>query len=143
MDDVTIRLARTKADRDAVFRIRRIVFVKEQHVSPKMEFEGLDAGATHIIVLHGSKPIGCARIRFLGVKAKLERIALLKAYREKGIGTRLVNYLLRYCRRKNARHAVMHAQTHAMKFYQRHGFSTAGKPFNEAGIRHIQMHKQL
>jgi len=59
------------------------------------------------------------------------------------------------CRRRHAdlllgiarerRYAVvkLHAQTHAISFYARHGFNAVGADFLEAGIAHREMGLQL
>lgn len=137
---VKVRLVRNKKEQDAVFRIRNTVFVKEQQCSEAVEFDGLDASAKHAIVLYKNKPVGCARIRFLGKKAKLERIALLKKYRGKGFGKILMNYLISYCRRKKVFEIITNSQYHLKDFYASFGFKCRGKTFMEANIKHIQMY---
>lgn len=138
-----IRLARTKREMDAIFEIRRIVFLVEQHVPKAEEWDGLDDKSKHIIVTYSGKPVACARIRFLGNKAKLERIAVLKPYRKMGVGRSLVGYMVSYSRRRKAAQAVMNAQVHAKGFYQLCGFRPFGKTFMEAGIPHVKMHMKL
>jgi predicted GNAT family N-acyltransferase len=107
-----------------------------------MEIDGQDNLSRHVIVLYQTKPIGCARIRFLDGKAKLERIAILGKYQGKGIGRELMNYLVKYCRRKNVNKIVIYSQYHAMEFYEKCGFKAKGEKFMDAGIEHIEMELQ-
>ncbi|MCD6318277.1 GNAT family N-acetyltransferase [Candidatus Aerophobetes bacterium] len=101
--------------------------------------DGLENEAKHVIVKYRGKTIGCARVRFLENKAKLERIALLEDYRGKGFGREIMNYLIRYCKRKKVEEIFLHSQSYVKKFYEKCGFKPRGKPFLEAGIKHIEM----
>ena len=76
--DLRIRLIRDKKEFEQVLKIREQVFVKEQDVPKDMECDEYEHDSKHVIVLFKDKPIGCARIRFIDKKARLERIALLK-----------------------------------------------------------------
>jgi predicted GNAT family N-acyltransferase len=46
---------------------------------------------------------------------------------------------------REARHEVvrLHAQTHAIGFYEKHGFEAEGEEFMEAGISHFVMTRHL
>ncbi len=135
-----IRLANNKKEVDYVMKIREIVFIKGQKVPKKRELDGFDENAKHVIVIYKKTPIGCARIRFLHNKAKLERIALLKQYRGRGFGKNIIKYLVSYCKRKNPKEIVMHAQYYLKDFYNKCGFEERGSIFMDAGIRHIEMY---
>lgn len=143
MQKITIRLIRSKQELEQVFHIRRVVFTKEQKINEKLDRDSLDSTAKHTIVLLKDKPIGCARIRLVDGKAKLERIAVLKTYRGKGIGIALVNYLIIYCKRTKVKAIYMDSQHYLKEFYEKFGFMAKGKPFMEAGRKHIIMYKNL
>lgn len=134
-----IRLIKNKRELNAVLRIRKIVFIKGQHVPKSRERDGLDSTSKHVIVFYNSKPTGCARIRFLGKKAKLERIAILSSYQGKGFGRKLMDYLIQYCKRKGAKEIVVHSQIYVKDFYLVCGFKPRGKIFLDAGIKHVTM----
>jgi len=135
-----IRIVKNKKELNDVFKIREIVFVNGQNCPWECEMDGLDDSAKHIIVKYKGKTIGCARIRFPGNRTKLERIALLKEYRGKGFGRELMNYLIRYCRRKKVEEIFLHSQLYVKNFYKKCGFRLRGKIFLEAGIEHIEMY---
>ena len=139
--DLEIRLIQNEDEYNKILTLRRIVFVREQNVPPKIEFDGLDKESTHIIVKLGKEMIGCARIRSFNGKIKLERIAILKEYRSQGFGKRLIQYLLYYSKQGNAKEIIVHAQYHMKSFYEEFGFKTRGKTFREAGIKHIEMYE--
>ena len=138
--NLKVRLIKNKKELGKVLTIREIIFIKEQKVSKEIEVDGLDKISKHIIVFYKAKPIGCARIRFVGKKAKLERIALLKGYRSKGIGKILMYYLINYCKNKNFKNIFMNSQYYLKDYYSKFGFKSRGKPFTEAGIKHIEMY---
>ncbi|MFA6530864.1 MAG: GNAT family N-acetyltransferase [Candidatus Micrarchaeia archaeon] len=136
---LTIRLAKNRRELNQVLKIREMVFVKGQGISLERERDGLDKSSKHAIVLYHSKPIGCARIRILDKKAKLERIAILKKYQGKGFGRKLADYLIEYCRRRKVKEIVMHSQKYIEQFYGSCGFKRRGKEFTDAGIKHVEM----
>jgi len=77
-NNIQIRSIKNKKELEQVFRIREIIFIREQKVQKNIERDEFDKISKHVIILYKNKPVGCARIRLIGKKAKLERIALLK-----------------------------------------------------------------
>ena len=138
-DNISIRFVRNKAEYSMAVNIRRSVFIKEQGVTEEEEIDEWEDTCLHVLAVLNKNPVGCARIRFLDNKAKLERIAVLKAYRGKGYGRELTNYLLRYCLRKKIQDIYLHAQWRTRDFYRKLGFQPVGSKFKEANIEHIKM----
>jgi predicted GNAT family N-acyltransferase len=138
-----IKLIENKVELKQAFEIRNTVFGKEQKIPRELDFDGKDKEAKHALIFYNNKPIGCARIRFIGGKAKLERIAIIKKYRGKGFGNALVSYLINYCKRRKAKEIYFDSQYHARDFYTKIGFKIKGKPFAEAGIKHIGMYLKI
>ncbi len=138
-NSLDIRLVKTRKELEEVLRLRKTVFVEEQDVPKEIEFDGLDQRLEHVIVRLDGKTIGCARIRPMNGKVKLERIAILKEQRNKGFGKMLMQYLISHCRQIGANEIVIHAQHHLRGFYEDFGFKSKGQPFMEAGIKHIEM----
>jgi predicted GNAT family N-acyltransferase len=143
MDGLVIRKIMGQKELNQVLSIRRRVFIREEKVPRPLEFDGLEGVSDHIIVLLRGRPIGCARVRFYEDKAKLERIALSKRYRGRGLGKQLLEYLIEYCKRKKAKKAVLNAQYRLRAFYKLAGFKSVGRPFSDAGMKHVQMIKDL
>jgi predicted GNAT family N-acyltransferase len=68
----------------------------------------------------------------------LERFAVLKEHRTAGIGAALLQNCLKEL--EDSGHTLyLHAQEHAMGFYEKHGFKAHGERFFEAGIPHFKM----
>ncbi|MCD6083319.1 GNAT family N-acetyltransferase [Candidatus Aerophobetes bacterium] len=138
--NLEIRMIKNRQELNEVLKIREIVFVKGQNCPWECEMDGLDEEAEHIIVKYCGKTIGCARIRFLENRAKLERVALLKEYRGRGFGKEMMKYLIRHCKRRKVEEIFLHSQLHVKDFYKKFGFKPRGKTFMEAGIEHIEMY---
>ena len=117
--------------------IRRKVFVEEQKVSEEEEFE-FEEESTHFLIYHRGKAVGTARHRLTEKGVKLERFALLKEARSKGIGRDLLRFVLTDAR-KFSKPIYLHAQTTVIDFYKQQGFVITGPKFMEAGIEHYPM----
>ena len=142
VNKLRIRFTKNKEEIDQSLKIRKRVFVEEQKVEPEIEFDGLDSKAKHVLVFLDKKPIGCARVR-KNKCVKLERIAILKEYRNKGFGRQLMEYLVNYCENKGYSEICLHSQMYIVDFYKKCGFKPRGKTFLEAGIKHIEMYMQI
>lgn len=140
----TYRLVADEAELQAALDVRRQIFVEEQGISKQLEFDGLDNQAIHIVAMEGGNVIGTARVRFLdNDQARIERMAVSKPFRRKGIGRGIVCYLIAESKKRGAKRLLLHAQLDAVHFYRACGFEEAGKPFWEARIKHIEMQMSL
>ena len=119
------------------FAIRRQVFCIEQNVSEEIEMDEFDEVATHILAYIDDNPVGTARWRFTEGGAKMERFAVLKEYRGKGVGEALVNHTLD--KLKDNDFIYLNAQESVIKFYKKFGFVAVGNRFYEADIPHKKM----
>lgn len=126
----------------AIAHIRTQVFQKEQGVSAELEFDGLDADAIQFLAYLNGKAVATARIREIDANTvKIERLAVLPEYRKQGIGKQLMESALSVSLDKSK--AIVHAQEYIASLYQQLGFEVVGERFNEAGIAHVKMVKQL
>ncbi len=122
-----------------VFALRTEVFVGEQGVAPEIERDEEDPRALHIIAQDGDITVGCARVLLSEEGAHFGRLAVKRTHRGRGIGSAVCRFIIDYCRRSGYRTVWLHAQYHAVGFYERLGFTTEGEPFTEAGILHVRM----
>ena len=121
--------------------IRREVFVIEQQVPEDEEWDEMDAGCLHLLASAGDgTPIGTGRILPDG---RIGRMAVLNLWRGCGVGGALLRELLVLAREYGHAEARLHAQTHALGFYRKHGFTPRGEEFMEAGIPHYEMYMPL
>jgi predicted GNAT family N-acyltransferase len=121
----------------AALKIRHEVFIEEQNVDPALEIENEDS-CKHYLLLQNEEPIGVARWRKTEKGIKLERFAILAAYRNKGYGTVILENVLQDIL-PLAHKIYLHSQLKAVNYYQRQGFVKTGEIFQEAGIDHYLM----
>jgi predicted GNAT family N-acyltransferase len=143
MHELKYKLVSGDSELKAAFEVRRQVFVEEQNISEDLTFDDHDSQALHMVVMYGDKAIGTARVTFLSDnQAKLERMAILKHFRRRGIGRRFIDYLIEELSKRQIEQIVLHAQYAVTAFYKSCGFEESGQPFYEAGLKHIKMQKQ-
>jgi predicted GNAT family N-acyltransferase len=137
----TVRLCRWTDATEALRRIRYEVFVTEQRVPEVLEWDDADAVSMHALASDGAgAPIGCARLLLDG---HIGRVAVVRDWRERGVGTALMRELIDAARSRGDPEVIVNAQVTAIPFYARHGFVATGDVFEEAGIDHRVMTRAL
>ncbi len=126
--------------KDFIREVRDTVFIKEQQIDPEIEFDGLDDVAVHALVTFEGKPVGTGRILDDG---HIGRIAIVKAFRSKGLGSKIVLSLIDEAIEKGYERVYLGSQKHAIDFYTKLGFQPYGEEFIEADIPHLSMEKRL
>jgi predicted GNAT family N-acyltransferase len=120
--------------------LRRIVFIEEQSVPEAEEVDGRDAGALHLLARLDGLPVGCARLLVMGDTGKIGRVCVLQDYRGQGIGVALIQSALEVLRAQpGVLRAKLGSQTHAIRFYEKLGFTPVGPEYLDAGIAHRDM----
>lgn len=122
---------------EEAFKIRKVVFVVEQEVDEAEEYE-FEEESVHFIASVDGKYAGTARWRKTDKGVKLERFAVLKEFRSKGVGSALVSAILNDIP-SDHHYLYLHAQITAMGLYAKFGFESEGDMFEEAGIKHYKM----
>ncbi|GAA2192977.1 GNAT family N-acetyltransferase [Streptomyces bangladeshensis] len=150
----TVRVAEDPADRAACFAVRKEVFVVEQGVAEDIEYDAYDAVAVHVLaVREDGLPLGTGRLLH-GEAAvaktggdpsvgSLGRLAVSRQARGLGVGAALVRALEDAARARGLTAVDLHAQTHALGFYERLGYAAYGPEFPDAGIPHRAMRRAL
>lgn len=126
-------------DFPACAAIRRRVFIEEQNVPEELELDDLDAAAVHLLATQDGRPVGTARLLIEGETAKIGRVAILPELRGTGAGAALMRAALDELRARGVTKAKLGAQTHAIGFYERLGFTVYGPEYDDAGIPHRDM----
>jgi len=137
----TLRLVDWEHARQMCAVVRFDVFVTEQGVPAEIELDALDEVCLHALALDSSgKPVGTGRLLPDG---HIGRMAVLKAWRGKGVGAALLSALEQSARQRGDAEICLSAQTHATGFYGRAGYVAEGEAYIEAGIPHVTMRKRL
>lgn len=122
---------------EAGFSVRRSVFVEEQNVLPDEEFEFEDE-SVHFLLFYQEVPVATARWRVIENSIKLERFAVLKNYRNLGLGSIILQTVLNDLKGR-PEPIYLHSQLKALPFYERAGFVRKGDIFSECDILHYKM----
>jgi predicted GNAT family N-acyltransferase len=120
--------------------IRFSVFVEEQGVPREIELDGHDPLCLHAVVFEEGKAVATGRLLPDG---HIGRMAVLKAWRGRGIGAAVLDELIKAASKRGHKEVALSAQVHAVPFYRAHGFVPAGEEYLEAGIRHLAMRRAL
>lgn len=149
-----VRIAEDPADREACFAVRKEVFVGEQGVPEDIEYDAYDAVAVHVLaVREDGVPLGTGRLLSGEAAAgktggdasvgSLGRLAVTREARGLGVGAALVRAVEEAARARGLTAVDLHAQTHALGFYERLGYVAYGPEFPDAGIPHRAMRRVL
>jgi len=149
-----VRVAEDPADREMCFGVRKEVFVGEQGVPEDLEYDEYDALAVHVLAVRDDGvPLGTGRLLHGEAAASkvggdlsvgsLGRLAVAKEARGLGVGVALVRAIEDAARARGLAAVDLHAQTHALGFYERLGYEAYGPEYLEAGIPHRAMRRAL
>lgn len=141
---MVVQRIQTELERRAAMAIRYQVFVAEQGVPEDLEVDGLDERCTHFVAIDGRVAVGTARMRTYheGV-AKAERVAVLAAWRGRGVGHALMDAVEAEAAATGHTAVLLNAQKDVVPFYLSRGYVSEGPEFEEAGIPHQRMRKGL
>ena len=120
--------------------IRRRVFIEEQQVSQEEEWDGRDDLCLHFLAHRGDTALGTARLLPDG---HIGRVAVLQEARGMGVGAALMQAAIAAAQHQGHPAVELTAQTHALAFYERLGFTAFGDIFLDAGIPHRRMRLEL
>jgi predicted GNAT family N-acyltransferase len=144
---VTPQIRRPRDDEElaAALALRIEVFCGEQGVTFDGDRDGLDDEALHLVAIgDGGDVVGTCRLLIEpGGTAKFGRLCVHASARGAGVGARLLDAAEREARAAGARRIGMHAQTGALSLYRRAGFRPYGEHFDDEGIEHVGMEKDL
>jgi len=126
---------------EALYAVRRQVFIIEQGVPAEIEIDEWDPLSRHVLAIDvDGIPVGCGRLLPDG---HIGRMAVLAAGRGKGVGQQILQTLITMAESGGMTHILLSAQTHALGFYEKAGFVAEGPIYEEAGIPHRAMSLNL
>ena len=130
-------------DLSGALALRHAVFCVEQGVPEELERDEHDATALHLVTVADGVVVGTCRLLFVGGSARLQRMAVARSHRGRGLGADLLEAAHRRARDAGATEMELHAQLAARDFYARAGYVAEGEEFEDAGIAHVVMRRSL
>jgi ElaA protein len=126
----------------AFLRLRSAIFVVEQDCVFQ-DMDGRDPQCEHLCGWDGDELVAYLRLVPPGVRTPevaLGRVVVAARVRGTGLGRAVMQEGLRHCAQRYPGQPVkVSAQQHLERFYHGLGFATAGAPYDEDGILHIDM----
>jgi ElaA protein len=130
----------------AVMKLRTDVFFLEQRITEE-ELDSDDKNPATVHIWAETEPgVAVAYVRVvrkdpapaedLGIGLSIGRLVVDAHYRGSGLSHELMHRALSYCANQPV---ILHAQAWVVGLYAKHGFTTVGEPFDEAGIVHLRM----
>lgn len=148
-----IRLSKVKVRKvdehifEMCLQLRMKVFVEEQGVGIDEEIDEYDDlsrnDVVHIAAIQMGKVLGTARYVIKNKQFKIGRVAVDKESRGLKVGTKLLQYIEIQALNNGIESLILGAQISATDFYKSLGFIEYGEIFDDAGIDHIMMKKQI
>jgi putative N-acetyltransferase (TIGR04045 family) len=129
------------------FAIREAVFVHEQGFFEGSDRDERDADSAtlHMLGLCGRVAGGAVRIYPLDEDGlwKGDRLAVLPAFRTRGLGAPLVRFAVRTAGQREGRLMVAYIQPRNIGFFRRLGWRAVGRPEEYVGRTHQRMEIEL
>ena len=137
------KVVETQNELEKALRVRYEVFTIGQGIDSKLDVDGKDVEATHLIALDGSEVVGTMRILIEGEKSLFQRLAILPDYRKNGYGYGLMSYAINLMKEQGIKEIIGHSQEYIVGLYKKLGFEVIGNPYTEVGIPHISIRMEL
>lgn len=97
----------------------------------------------HIGAFDGNYLVGCMVLRPGAKAVRMAQVAVREEYRGCGIGRAMAGFAEACAREMDASAILIHARKTALGFYEKMGFEKTGGEFQEVGIPHYPMRKDL
>ena len=125
---------------DDIVYIRTEVFMKEQGFDN--EFDDLDHQSVFVVVYDEVKAIGTGRCYKNDKGYVIGRVAVLKEYRNQGIGKVILSSLEEEIRKLGSTYIELSAQQRVQTFYEKLGYIRCGDVYFDEHCPHVKMIKE-
>lgn len=102
-----------------------------------------EASDVHIVALENNWVVGCMVLSITNEGVKMRQVAVNPKKQRSGIGASMVQFAEEIASSKKHKRMVLHARDSAISFYLAQGYRIFGFGFNEVGIPHHAMVKDL
>jgi ElaA protein len=132
----------------AAMRLRQEVFVVEQKCA-YLDADGRDPEALHLLGRSHAAPYGLVAyarlfVSHMGHASVIGRVITHASVRRGGMGKALMREAIDRLEKLAPHHAIeLGAQMYLTRFYEGFGFRVASEPYDEDGIPHVKMHRDV
>jgi len=123
--------------------IRKEVFTDEQGIAEADDVDGPDDTAVQFLLHQNDTPVGTARMLIDNDTGKIGRVAVIKASRGSGHGATLIKAAIAEAERLGLLRVKLGSRADTTDFYSRLGFVPEGDLFDDVGIPHQMMVRDL
>ena len=139
--EITVRRVKWQQACAALRAVRVKVFVEEQQVPEALEWDVHDEQCLHVLAeTAAGEAVGTGRLLPDG---HIGRMAVLAPWRGRGVGAAILSELIGAATGQGHTAVELSAQTHALGFYARFGFTVISAEYLDAGIAHRTMRLPL
>lgn len=126
-----------------ILKSRAAIFIKEQQINYQ-DMDDIDYIAYHCFYMEDDKVIAYLRAFASTDENTLQVGRVLTMNHGNGLGKKLMEESIEYFNsHTDTKKITMHAQKHAIGFYEKLGFNTIGDEFIEEDVDHITMYLNL
>jgi predicted GNAT family N-acyltransferase len=141
-----VRLAQTRDELDAIIQIRARVFRDEQRLVDDDLSDPDDWTGVHAYAVAANRIVSIGRLMLPTASrndGQIAWVATVPEFRGHGAAGAVMQALLDVADRDRVPTVVISAQSHALTFYRRLGFTPYGSRFLVRGIEHQRMERRL
>ena len=123
-----------------ILKARAEIFIIEQQINYQ-DMDDIDYHSIHFFFQENNKVIAYLRAFYIDSDKKIVKIGrVLTLSHGNGVGSKLLRESISIIRDKmKCENIYIHAQKHAVKFYEKFGFVTTSDEFLEEGVVHVSM----
>lgn len=140
---IEVREPADGAELRAALDLRFAVFCDEQGVPIELELDEHDPDALHLVAVEDGSVVATCRLLRVGDTVKFGRLVVARSARRRGIAAAMLEETERRARAMGARRLALSAQTYAQRLYADAGYVPFGDVYEDAGIEHISMEREL
>lgn len=98
----------------------------------------------HFVAIHKNFIVGnCILQKINHNIVKLRQMCVESKFQQKNIGRTLVQYVEKFAIQNHYEHIILHARENAIPFYLKLDYNVYGESFQEVGLPHFTMKKQI
>lgn len=101
-----------------------------------------DESATHYGAFINGELVCVASVYIDGKEARLRKFATVHAHQGKGIGSKVIKYVVLNLKGLNVSYFWCDARTTALGFYQKLGLEVEGSEFDKSGVSYYRMSRR-